>query len=261
MDFLTVIMDFSIRKDEISLYTAYLVDDELLVLEDMINSIAWEEHDIMVVGSCTIPEKAIEDIARHRPDVVFTDIKMPGTDGFELISKLQEMELDCEFVVVSAFESFVYARRLIQLGGFDYLIKPVEEKQYTELFNRLLINFEKNRPHRNLPNTESSDLNQVLLYLNRNISKKYTLSEISSKFNFSVNQICNLFSKHLNTTYSSYTTKIRMENAKRLLTSTDKSIKEISMDCGYDDYFYFCRVFRGYYSCTPTQLRDEADKY
>ena len=46
-----------------------------------------------------------------------------------------------------------------------------------------------------------------------------------------------------------------MKRAKKLLTETDLSIKEIASQCGYDDYFYFCRVFQRTYRCTPTQLR------
>lgn len=237
------------------MYTVYLVEDEPLVLSDMRESIPWAEHDLTVVGTSTDPAKALDEILTLKPEVVFTDIHMQDTSGLELIDRLKKQGAECEFVVVSAHERFEYARQVIQLGGFDYLIKPVVEEQYTDLLTRLLQRLDHKHPHKNLPSTSSNELNQIILYLNRSLVRKHSLKEISAKFSISSNYICSLFSKHLQTTFSAYTTKIRMENADRLLLSTQKSVKEIALDCGYDDYFYFCRVFRDYYGCTPTQRR------
>lgn len=237
------------------MYSVYLIDDEPLILETMQNTIPWQEHDLIVIGSNSDPSAAIKEIEKLRPEAVFTDIKMPNITGIELVEKLKSKNIDAEYIVISAHENFSYARELIQLGAFDYLIKPVEEKQYTELLSRLLQRLEKKHPHRNTKKTSSVELNNILLFLNKEIDKKYSLKDIAAKFSISSNYVCNLFSKHLGITFSAYCTQIRMSNAKRLLKNTDKPVKEISAMCGYDDYFYFCRVFRDYFSCTPTQMR------
>ncbi len=238
------------------MYSVYMVDDEALILSDMQKSIPWFEHDFQLVGSSTRPELALEEISALLPDVVFTDIKMPGMSGFDLVRTLRARDAVCEFVIISAYEQFEYARQVIQLEGFDYLIKPVEAKQFTELFSRLLARLDKKHPHRKLPSTSSSELNQIILHLNRNFGEKYTLGQLAKQFNISPNYICSLFSRHLHTTYSAYLTKIRMELAARLLSETDKPVKEVAVDSGYEDYFYFCRVFREYFSRTPTQYRN-----
>jgi two-component system response regulator YesN len=62
----------------------------------------------------------------------------------------------------------------------------------------------------------------------------------------------------MGTTFVAYTTKVRMDEAARLLKETQKNVKEIAALCGYHDYFYFCRVFREYHSCTPTAFREAA---
>ena len=239
------------------MYSVYLVDDEALILADMQRSIPWYEHDFQLVGSSTDPQLALHEILHLKPNVVFTDIKMPHMTGFELVTSLREKELECEVVIISAYEQFDYARQVIQLEGFDYLIKPVEKKQYSELLDRLLKRLEKKYPHKNLPTTGSNELNAIVQHLNHNLGQKSNLSQLASLFNISPNYICSLFSKHLATTYSAYLTKIRMEQAARLLAGTDKPVKEVAMESGYEDYFYFCRVFREYYSTTPTQFRNK----
>jgi len=237
------------------MYSVYLVDDEALILSDMQRSIPWYEHDFQLVGSSTDPRLALHEILDLKPNVVFTDIKMPRMTGFELVKALREKELECEVVIVSAHEQLDYARQVIQLEGFDYLIKPVEEKQYTELLDRLLKRLEKKYPHRNLPATGSSELNAIIQHLNRNLVQKSNLAQLAQQFNISPNYICSLFSKHLGTTYSAYLTKIRMEQAARLLAGSDAPVKEVALKSGYEDYFYFCRVFREYHGTTPTQYR------
>lgn len=67
-----------------------------------------------------------------------------------------------------------------------------------------------------------------------------------------------LFSRYLETTFTAYMTKIRMEAATQLLTTSILPVKEIAMVCGYQNYFYFCRVFKDIYSCTPTDYRKAA---
>jgi YesN/AraC family two-component response regulator len=238
------------------MYSVYLVDDEALILSDMERSIPWYEHDFQLVGSSTDPKLALHEILDLKPNVVFTDIKMPHMTGFELAQALREKELECEVVIVSAYEQLDYARQVIQLGGFDYLIKPVEEKQYAQLLDRLLRRLEKKYPHRNLPSTQSAELNAIIQHLNGHLQEKASLGQLAKQFNISPNYICSLFSKHLGTTYSAYLTRIRMEHAARLLAGTEAPVKEVAMKSGYEDYFYFCRVFREYHGATPTQFRN-----
>jgi YesN/AraC family two-component response regulator len=235
------------------LYGVYLVDDEPLVLEDMKKSIKWHEYNLTVVGANINPIAAKAEILSLRPDVVFTDVKMHQCSGLDLIASLREESLDCEFVVISAHERFDYARQLLLHRGFDYLIKPVNEEQYDGLFNQLLTRLNSSRPQPSA--TSSDDLNHIIAYLNSDLTKKHSLKEIAASFNISVGHICALFSKHLCTTFSAYLTNIRMEAAAKMLLSTNELVKNIAIECGYEDYFYFCRVFKGHFSKTPTEYR------
>lgn len=236
------------------MYSVYLVDDEPLVLTYM-KKLPWREHEFEVTGTFTDPKEALARMQSATPDVLFTDIHMAPMDGLELIRQSKDEGLNAIFVVVSAYDKFEYARTVIQLEGFDYLIKPVAYAQYADLMARLKAKLDKASGKLERPTTMSVELNQILKYLKKNFAQKHSLGQVAQQFNIHPNYICRLFSKHLGTTFSSYLTTLRMEHALSLLKTTEKSVKEIAALSGYDDYFYFCRVFREVNGCTPTQYR------
>ena len=65
-----------------------------------------------------------------------------------------------------------------------------------------------------------------------------------------------LFKKSAGTTFSHYLTNLRITNAKKLLTTTDISINEISLKTGFNDYFYFLKTFKKYTGHTPSEYRN-----
>ena len=110
------------------MYSVYLVDDDTLILEELINMVPWLDNGFEVVGSQTNPETALEEIQFIKPDVVFCDLKMPEMDGNELIKALKEANADSEFVMISAYDSFENVRAFFQQSGFDYILKPVNNE-------------------------------------------------------------------------------------------------------------------------------------
>jgi len=242
------------------MYRAFFVDDEPLVLESFMSSPIFLECGYINEGYSVNSVEAVEKIIRINPDIVFTDLKMPGLNGVEMMNELKRKGYCGEFVIISAYGEFEESRRFFKMSGFDYLIKPVAEQ---ELQNMLLKLSEKlsekpgnKKENNSSEKTQSHELNEITIYLTGNLSEKHTLEALAEKFGLKPNYICRLFSRHLDTTFSVYIKNIRMEEASVLLKTTRKTVKEISMLCGYPDYFYFCRVFRDTYKCTPTELRE-----
>ena len=238
-----------------SVYTVYLVDDEPLVLTQLTKAIRWEDIPFALAGSSVNPQTAIQEILERKPDVVLTDISMPQLSGLELIRELQNRGLTALFAVISAYDRFEYARELILLQGFDYLLKPVSQEQISSLFERLYAKLDSRSGDRK-PDTYSAELNRILQHMRLHFAQKQSLGSIGEMFSIAPNYICRLFSKHMNTTFSAYLQELRIREACRLLRSTDLSIKEIAARCGYEDYFYFCRVFRGATSLPPSEYRN-----
>ncbi|MCL2602907.1 MAG: response regulator [Defluviitaleaceae bacterium] len=237
----------------------FFVDDEPLVLKGFMSSPVFLECGYVNEGYATDPNEAIGMIRDYEPDVVFTDLKMPGMNGVDMMQRLRRTGYGGEFIIISAFGEFEESRRFFKLGGFDYLIKPVTDRELRILLRSLS---EKLRSHikniKPLDDTASPEVNKIIEYLNKNKIAKHTLESVGAKFNLKPNHICKLFSRHLHMTFVSYITRIKMEEAANLLKNTEKTIKEVATLCGYPDYFYFCRVFKEVHNSTPSLYRETA---
>ena len=173
--------------------------------------------------------------------------------GVALTQQLQDAGHTCEFVMISAYDSFEDSRRFFRLSGFDYILKPVNQQEVQIVLERLAARLSTTRIP--LPDPDESitpAFTELIAYLNENYNQKHTLESLAKRFCLGTNYICNLFAKHYSSTLTRYVTRLRMEAALQSMETTGKAYKEISIDCGYSDYYYFCKVFKEFYGASPT---------
>ena len=107
---------------------------------------------------------------------------------------------------------------------------------------------------------EESDLSNVYFlkivkYINTFYYENITLKDVARIVSLNPNYISQLFKKSAGTTFSHYLTNQRITQAKKLLTTTDISINEVSLKTGFNDYFYFLKTFKKYTGHTPSEYR------
>lgn len=95
----------------------------------------------------------------------------------------------------------------------------------------------------------------VLHYVHSNYHKPIKLEELSSILNLNHSYFCRLFKKLTNSTFTNYLNFVRICNAERLLSSTKKTILEISLETGFSSVSYFNRTFKRFKNCAPTAYR------
>jgi len=241
------------------MFSVYVVDDDTMILDDIVQNIPWIDNGFQVIGHSTFPLHAIEDIIKLKPDVVFSDLKMPGLNGIEMIKILIEKGFLCEYIMLSAYGTFDDSRDFFRINGFDYILKPLQEQEVQIVLERLAKKLlQLKRTNETYEINEESRISSnpafygLIKWINKNYREKLSLNDLAVKFSLSSGYICNLFSKHYNTTFTRYITDLRMKEALRLMRETNKAYKEVSIDCGYSDYYYFCKVFKEYYSLSPT---------
>jgi two-component system LytT family response regulator len=108
----------------------YLVDDELLALEEL-KVLLLPYEDLEIVGYSDRVEQAIKDCNELRPDLIFLDINMPGKDGFQFLEALEEVK---EVIFVTAYDQF--AIKAFEVNALDYLLKPLNPKRLAEAIQR-----------------------------------------------------------------------------------------------------------------------------
>jgi len=112
-----------------------IVDDERVIRETISNTIDWEKYDIEIAGLCQNGIEAYDMILDESPDIVLTDIKMPGMSGLELIERAHNMDLPTQFIILSGYGEFEFAKKAMKYGVRHYLLKPCNENQILECVN------------------------------------------------------------------------------------------------------------------------------
>jgi two-component system LytT family response regulator len=109
-----------------------VVDDEAPARRKILRLLR-EEPDVRVVAEAGGAESAIAAIGKHRPDLVFLDVQMPGMDGFDVVQAIPAREMP-RIVFVTAHDQ--YALRAFEVHAFDYLLKPFGEERFREVLRR-----------------------------------------------------------------------------------------------------------------------------
>lgn len=103
----------------------FLVEDESIMREGLRDNIPWQQYGYEFAGEASDGEMALPLIRKCVPDVLITDIKMPFMDGLELSELVTKEFPSMKVIIISGHDEFELARRAIQVGVEQYLLKPV----------------------------------------------------------------------------------------------------------------------------------------
>ncbi|MFE0559994.1 response regulator [Paenibacillus sp. NPDC058910] len=102
--------------------------DDIKSVVDGLTAMNWEEQGIRVAGVSSNGEEGLTLINGLRPDLVITDIRMPIMDGLSMLRLVLEENPSCKVILISGYADFEYAQQAVQLGAFDFVVKPFTEE-------------------------------------------------------------------------------------------------------------------------------------
>lgn len=105
------------------MYQVLFAEDELLVRLGLQNSIPWERFDMELVAQAGNGREAFELYKKLQPDVVITDIRMEGMDGYELIQRIRQLDSECSIIVISCLDDFETLRKMVSYQITGYILK------------------------------------------------------------------------------------------------------------------------------------------
>ena len=114
-----------------------IADDERVIRESINSSIDWKSLGIQIVGLAKNAREAYDLILDECPDIVLTDIRMPGFSGLELIARTAQTHPQTEFIILSGYGEFEYAKEAMQRGVKHYLLKPCSPEQLIEVIRQV----------------------------------------------------------------------------------------------------------------------------
>lgn len=144
------------------MYKLLLVDDERIIREGIMQLVDWNSLGIEVDEAANGLE-AYEKIQKNNtPNIVITDIKMPGMDGLELIDKVKAEFPDILFVILSGYGEFDFASRAMKYGVKHYLLKPCDEEEIIKIMNNVVSELNQRKLRRDFVKKMKKDLEKVM---------------------------------------------------------------------------------------------------
>jgi two-component system, response regulator YesN len=245
-----------------------VAEDEERTRDYLARKVAELDPNFVHVASAADGEEAVELVERYIPDLLVTDIKMPVLDGLALIGRIRSTNADMRILIVSGYSEFEYARRAIELGVDDYLVKPVDPEALLGRLRTIRIRLEssaqavdKEYGLSSIGSGEEELVRSINVYLQENFRQGYSLERLAASFGCKAAYLLRLYNRITGSTPTQEIIKLRIEKAKRLLVGhPDLEIKQIAFAVGYEDPLYFSRVFRRETGLAPTAFRDSVGR-
>lgn len=264
-----------------------IIDDEEIIREGLKVTIDWESMDCVIAGEAEDGDSGFKAALSIKPDLIFTDIRMPGMDGLQMIARLREMKLMSKVIILTGFRDFEYAQEAVKQGAYRFLLKPVrtedlklaiseavKEIRSARSKNEIYSNLEKRvKEYYGLEQSESEnpagkDRNEdasgnprylvakALSYIKVNYFKDLNLKVVSDEVYVSTWYLSKLLKKETGDNFINILNHIRVENAKRLLQDPKYKIYEIANAVGFTDVPYFTKTFKKVTGLTPMDYKN-----
>ncbi len=244
------------------MYKVLIVDDEPVIAEGLKKIVDWEKYNCVVVGTASSGKEGLTMVEKCQPDILFTDIRMPGMDGLTMLAALRSEYKNLQVIILTGYRDFDYAREALNLGVFRYLVKPSKMKELDEAMESLserLSALSTDEPDTLEDDNTSANnfiVKQAISYMEQHYREKLQLTDVAEKVYVSHWHL----SKLLNSTGKSFSdvlNEIRIENAKELMEDSSLHIADISDRVGFADTAHFSRVFKKYTGMSANEYRNK----
>ncbi len=214
-------------------------------------------------------EAGMETAFEKVPDIIICDVKMPKKDGFEVCSSLKSDERTDHIPVIMLTAKVSTKDRLIGLscGADAYLTKPFVKAELLTRIDQLVLqrrkmmqkmnkdslrHFLKIRPE----DPETKFLQKIIKIIHKEISNHSFGSsrQLSHKMQLSESQIYRKIKAITGKSTAVFIRSVRLQKAKELMQTTDKTISEIAYEVGFNDPSWFSRAFKEEFGFTPSEM-------
>jgi len=253
-----------------------VVEDEKVLRKGLVLTTPWEKFGCGVIGEAENGFTGEQLIKKVQPDIVLTDVIMPGITGIEMIRNLKD-QINTEYIILSGYADFNFAQSAIKLGVKRYLLKPIDDAELKETMNNTVLDVLKKKERLHDLNVYRHNLSQNLFFKeyiaehNSDYREKYleealqlieihyaemiTAKDVAEYLKISESSFVKIFKSKTGYTFLKYLTLLRMKNSVKLLTDKNRRVCEVANLVGYTDYRYFCDVFKKHFEMTPLEYR------
>ncbi|ABX44208.1 response regulator transcription factor [Lachnoclostridium phytofermentans] len=254
------------------MYKVIIIDDEPVIVRGLSQTIPWEKHNCQVVGTAFNGKDGLDLIRDQKPDILISDICMPGMDGLTMIASIKSQFPKMQICILTGFRDFDYAQRAICLGVTRFLLKPSKMNELLDALDVMTTNLsssdvEIKKEELLISDTEQQDspeentassfiVKNALQYIDENYQQKIMLSEVAEHIYVSQWHLSKLLHRHTGQNFSEILNNVRIEKAKELLNNPALRIGEVAEKVGFVDMAHFSRVFKKIVGISANEFRN-----
>lgn len=258
------------------MYKVVIIDDEPIIVEGLSRSIPWGKWGCEVVATAQSGEEGRKVILKNNPDLLFSDIHMPGISGLHMIAGLRSEYPRMEITILTGYRDFEYAREAIRLGVTRFLLKPSKMDELFEAVETMVLNLQnkfsqKERLEEDLneslkpEETEGQEagsfiVNHAVAYIEKNYAERLKLINVAEQVYVSQWHLSKLLNRYLGQSFSELLNHIRIDKAKELLCDPALRIGDIAECVGFLDMAHFSRVFKKQTGVSANEYRNSLPK-
>ncbi len=274
------------------MYRVAVVDDEDLIVQGLVRTMPWAKYDCEVIATASDGASAIEMIRREKPDVLFTDIQMPGKDGLSVIAAVRSEYPEMQISILSGYPNFDYAQRAISLGVVRYVLKPSKFAELEEALAEMVKNLAEIAKDREgfdataaesvadaiaageasaevqedaplssavapVENAQNFIVHNAQAYIKEHYAEKLTLSDVADQVYVSQWHLSKLISRYTKQSFFDLLNGARIDKAKELLADPSLRIWEISEMVGFAEVTHFSRIFKKIVGMSANEYRSQ----
>jgi two-component system response regulator YesN len=258
-----------------------IIADDEPVTRLGLQSLNWEKEGFELVGVAANGLEALAQTRSVKPDLILSDIRMPGIDGLALMELLKTESPSIKFVFITAYHQLDYALTAIKLGAAGFVLKPTDPEEIMMACNNAKQYIEKDRQSSAIelglrqqvkeysftlqgtvmPDNEACKVNEVISkiinYMELNYMREVTISKVAEMLHYHPDYLSRLFKKETGENFSDTLTRIRMQKTLEMLRNPQVKVFEIADRVGIRDSRYFGQMFKKHYGMTPNEFRKQ----
>lgn len=253
------------------MYQVYIVDDAVLTRKALVMTMPWDQWGCVVVGSADDGEKAFADILEMEPDIVITDIRMVRVSGLELIGRCRAEGVQSQFIIISGYNEFEYAKAALKMEVLDYILKPIDDEELHRAVEKAVQRIGESRALMAERREQEREMKSLLLeydeknmnaylrkaleYVGEHYSRELSIRDVAAYLAISESYLAKLFKVELKITFLEYVTRVRMRRAMELMRDKNMPIYEVAERVGYRDYRHFSATFKKLAGVGPKEFQ------
>ena len=238
------------------MYKVLLIDDEEPMHLAIRSLVDWAALYLREPISAYNGQEGLRYMERLHPDIAFVDMNMPLMNGVDFLSIASRNHPYCQYIVVSGYDDFQYAKAALTASAVDYLLKPIDRQELAGALHKAILRL----PERNLAPEEETPtevITAIREYLDRHYDSEISMDALADKFFFSKEYLARLFRNQYGCPIYEYVLNLRMDAACKYLLDPFLSILDIANKVGYSNANYFGKAFRRRYCISPSEFREK----